>query len=106
MGEYVAKVYLLRPKIKCNSPYSRLAEVFPHPIRGQASASGARGEGLHDQTLNVVDHKSNYLKPLFHPRGGLHSNGCSLRKACPRMGRTRTKRVKSRVGKTSCQLGE
>ena len=39
-GEYFAKVYLLRPKIKCNSPHSRPGQVFPHfPIRGQARAS-------------------------------------------------------------------
>ena len=38
MGGVFPKVYLLRPKIKCNSPHSRPGEVLP--IRGQASPSG------------------------------------------------------------------
>ena len=45
-GEYFAKVYLLRPKIKCNSPHSRPGEVLP--IRGQASPSGATPVGSPD----------------------------------------------------------
>ena len=31
-GEYFAKVYLLRPKIRCNSPHSRPRERAPREM--------------------------------------------------------------------------
>ncbi len=63
-GEYFAKVYLLRPKIKCNSHHSRPADFYLR-LRSSTRRVSARER-----------------RPS---------------KACPRMGRTLTKRGRERI---------
>ncbi len=48
--------------------FDRWGKKFNDLLRTKAQKA-VRGErGFMTKQLNVVDHKSNYLKPLFHPR--------------------------------------
>ena len=69
--------------MKCKQKISSCFRAFEHApdfanIRSVLSTArkAVRGErGFMTKQLNVVDHKSNYLKPLFHPRGGFLRKG-------------------------------